>query len=51
MAERATVQFAVNFLSDATAETLVAHIENDSCTWENDFGAFAQFLEAGWGRP
>lgn len=49
--ERAKVQFAINFLLGAIAETVIAHMENETCRWKNDFEAFAEFLEDGWGDP
>lgn len=47
MAERAEVRFAISFLSSTIAETIIAHMEDDACTWKNNFEAFADFLEAG----
>lgn len=49
--ERAKVQFTINFLLGAIAETVIAHMENETCRWKNDFEVFTEFLEDGWGDP
>lgn len=47
MTERAEVRFTISFLSSTIAETIIAHMEDDACTWKNNFEAFADFPEAG----
>lgn len=49
--ERAKVQFTINFLLGVIAETVIAHMENETCRWKNDFEVFTEFLEDGWGDP
>lgn len=38
--ERAKMQFAVIFQFDTTTATVIAHMEDDACTWKDDFEAF-----------
>lgn len=34
------MQFAVIFQFDTTTATVIAHMEDDACTWKDDFEAF-----------
>lgn len=46
--ESAKMQFAANFLFNATAEIVIAHMKDGACTWKDDFRSFPTFLEDGW---
>lgn len=42
------MQFTANFLFNAIAEIVIAHMKDDACTWKDDFRSFSAFLEDGW---